>query len=422
MTHDKLQAQLHRRDFLKFLGNAGVSLSTLRGTALGAGILLGRKAMAADVSMRRVIFVYVPDGTPLAAAHSYTPSADLTLNSCSAPLEDVKDECVFFSGVEIVGGGGHGNSQRVLGAFAEGVNGTIDLALGDVIGATSPVASLRLGVRTRNLDPISARGFSVVTDYQDNPQTAFELLFGGGVDTSPIGTKRDTKMLQINNAALEKIKDKLGNYELQRLQQHEAAIAKLQSDIAMAASSSTPMGCSDPTFNPQNLTAEQVDTEFSNLFALQTENALLALKCNITRVVTLQLGTHQSDFAVTGLPGDYHSSIHSGDLDYYASYRTYFSERVAHLIRRLSEEDDPGGGKMIDSTLVVQVTDMADGNAHTGSDAPYMMAGGGDAVNRGVIVSVSNHHQLLDTVAQYLGVYGVIPAYDSGGPASGILV
>lgn len=422
MSYEKHIAQLQRREFLKFIGKAGVSLPLLQASGLGAGLLLGRQAMAADVDMRRIIFVYIPDGTPLGAGYSYTPTSDLTLNTCSAPLESVKNQCVFLSGVEIVGGGGHGNSQRVLGAFADGVTGTIDLVLGDVIGATSPIASLRLGVRTRNLDPVSARGFAGVTDYQDNPQTAFEKLFGGGVDTSPIGSKRDKKMLDINNAALEKLKTKLGSYELERLQQHEAAIAKLKSDIELAAANSAPVGCTDPLFNPDGLSAEQVDTEFSNLFALQTDNAIMALKCNLTRVVTIQMGTHQSDFAVTGLSGDYHSSIHSGDLDYYASYRTYFSARMAHLISRLVEEDDPAGGKMIDSTLVVQVTDMGDGNAHTGSDAAYMVVGGGTAVNRGVVVPVANHHQLLDTAAQYMGVYGAIGSYDETGPASGILL
>ncbi|MEJ2694719.1 MAG: hypothetical protein P8166_17255, partial [Candidatus Thiodiazotropha sp.] len=79
------------------------------------------------------------------------------------------------------------------------------------------------------------------------------------------------------------------------------------------------------------------------------------------------------------------------------------------------------GGKLIDSTLVVQVTDMGDGSSHTATDAAFMFAGGGSAVNRGSIVSVPNHFRLLDTVAQYMGVYGVIGGYDPNGPASGIL-
>lgn len=422
MSNEQDFALQQRRKFLKFIGKAGIALPLLQASGLGAGMLLSRQAMAEGAALRKVIFIYIPDGTPGGASATYLPSADMTLKTCSTPLESVKGDCLFLKDVTIDGGGGHGLTQRVLGAFAEGVKGSIDLALEGTVGASSPIASLRLGVRTRNLDPISARGFAGSTDFQDNPQAAFDRLFGGVVDASPIGAKREKKLLEMNQAALAKIKSKLGSYELQRLEQHEAAIAKLKSDVEAAANNSAPAGCTSPLFNPQGRSTELVDSAFTDLFALQTENLVLAMKCNITRIGVLQLGTHQSDFAVTGLSGDYHTSVHSGDFEFYASYRRYFSERVAYLIQRLKDTDDPAGGKLIDSTLVVQVTDMGDGSSHTGEDAAYMFAGGGSAVKKGQIVTASNHHRLLDTVAQYMGVQGVIPNYDPNGAQPGILV
>lgn len=420
MHHEKQYAQRSRRNFLKFLAGTGVSLSALQASTLGAGLLLGRHAEAQGQATRRVVFVYVPDGTPDGASASFLPSNDLTLQRCSTPLESVKNECIFFRDTEIVGGGGHGLTQRVLGAFAPGVRGTIDLALEGVVGATSPVASLRLGVRTRGLDPISARGYSGVTDFQDNPRSAFDRLFGGTIDASPLGERREKRILEVNQLALESIRDRLGQYERERLEQHQDGIAKLYSDIENAASGSAPAGCTNPTFNPSGLSEALNDDAFTEQFALQTENLVLALSCNLTRIATLQLGTHQADFSVNDLSGDYHGSIHSGDRAWYERYRTYFTERVTHLIQRLAETDAPEGGKLLDNTLVVQVTDMGNGDAHTGTDAPYMMAGGGSAIRRGQVLSVNNHHQLLDTVAEYMGVYGIIPAY-SDAPAEGIL-
>ncbi len=421
MTYEKEIANIKRRDFLKFIGKAGLSLPVLQASSLGAGMLLGRQAMAADLAMRRVIFLFVPGGTPLAAAHSFTPTDSLQLNTCSVPLESVKQQCLFFKGVDIVGGGGHGNSQRVLGAFADGVSGTVDLALAEVVGATSPFSSLRLGVRSREESAVSARGFTRVTDLMDNPITAFEKLFGGGIDSSPIGAKRDTKVQQLNLQALQKIKNKLGNYELQRLEQHEAAINKLKTDVENAAANSVPAGCSDPSFNPENLSTEQVDSQFSDLFHLQTENAIMALKCNLTRIVTIQLGNNGSEFGATGLEGAYHGAIHSGVIERYEAFRIYFSALSAHLISRLAETDDPAGGKMIDSTLVVHVSDMADGNAHTGDDAPYFFAGGGSAIDKGKVMTASNHHRILDTAAEYMGA-GDMPNYDTDGALSGVLL
>ena len=428
MTQEKQTALLQRRNFLKFIGKAGISLPLLQATSLGAGLILSRQAeaQAAPNSLRKVIFVYIPDGTPGGASSSFLPSSDLTLKTCSQPFESVKDECVFLQDMEIVGGGGHGNAQRVLGAFASGVTSTIDLALEETVGAISPVASLRLGVRTiknagESGDPISAYREWTLSTFLDNPQSAFETLFGGSVDTSDIGTKRRRKALDVNNAALTELKAKLGTYEVQRLDQHQAAIEKLRNDIDNAASNAIPVGCSNPQFNPDGLSAEQIDSNFTDLFALQAENAILALKCDITRVVTIQMGTHGAEFTPTGETNSYHSAIHGGVPEDYARYRAYLSERVAHLIQRLKDTDDPAGGKLIDSTLVVQVTDMGDGGAHTGTDAPFMLAGGGSAINRGSIVSVPNHHRLLDTVAQYMGVYGTIPPYDASGPVAGIL-
>ena len=437
MDRVKQFAQMKRRNFLKFAGQAGVSLPLLQASGLGAGMLLSRQAEAASEVPRKIIFIYVPDGTPLGGMKSFIPdSADtFELKVCSAPLESVKDECVFFKNVDIVGGGGHGVTQRVLGAFGSNGVGSIDLALEDTIGAASPIPSLRLGVLTGGKDPISARGWSAVTDYLDNPQSAFDRLFSGAIDTSPIGSRRDLLRLNANMEALNTIKKKLGNYEKNRLAEHLAAIEKLQKDVQNSTASEGDSGqCANTIFNINGYSLDQVKDNFTNLFNLQVDNAILALNCGMTRVVSIQIGTHQSDFGVTGLEADYHTSIHSGNYDFYASYRTYFSERIAHLIQRLKDEDDGNGGKMIDSTLLVQVTDMADGNSHTsggpddaatktGGHAPFMFAGGGSAVNRRSIVSVANHHQLLDVASDYMGVQGTIGLYDGNatGTVGGIL-
>ncbi|WP_127560278.1 DUF1552 domain-containing protein [Saccharospirillum alexandrii] len=414
-------AMLKRREFLKTVGKAGLSIPLLRATGLGTGMMLSRQAMAEGMAPRRVMFVYIPDGTPGNGSQTYTPDAALTLKECSAPLESVKDECVFLNNMFVHGGGGHGVTQRVLGAFADGVSGTIDLALGDSVGALSPVSSLRLGVFTGGKDPVSSRGWSAATDLVDNPASAFEKLFSGSIDTSDIGTQRALVRQAANDQALRDLIGKLDYYERQKLEQHRDAIAKLKSDVESASNSDAPLGCSNPIFNPSGASTELNDKNFTNVFNLQVDNAILAMKCDLTRVVTLQLGTHQADFSVSDLSGEYHGAIH-GNVDHYKRFRAYFSERMAHLIQRLKDEDDPAGGRMIDSTLVVQVTDMGDGGSHTDEHAPFMLAGGGSAINRGTLVDAGGktHHHLLDVVADYMGVYGTIGAY-SNDPVSGIL-
>lgn len=453
MSYQDQFALQQRRNFLKFLGKAGVALPLLQATSLGAGIMLARQAEAAGAAVRKVIFLHIPEGTPYKATETFTPTTDLVFKRCSLPLASVKNECVFFDKMNVEGGGGHGGMHRVLGgyvksAFAQGNNTTIDQALNDTVGATSPVSSLLLGVRTGGRDPISARSGIQNYGFQDNPKAAFDRLFGGAVDASPIGNKRDKKIHDVNLLALAQLKTKLGAYELARLEEHEAAMIKLKNDIDGAASNGAIAGCSSPSFNPQGLSTGLTDNEFHDIFSLQVENMLLAMRCNITRVGVLQLGDTQAEFMVPGATGasdnipNLHGSVHNGAFGHFradptdptkqiadggyhfANYRLALSQKVAELINKLKTTDDGLGGKMIDSTLLVHVTDMSDGMNHEGDDAPFMLAGGGSAISRGKVIATAgaSHYRLLDVAAQYMGVYGTIKAYDNAGPLSGILV
>ena len=50
-------AMLKRREFLKTVGKAGLSIPLLRATGLGTGMMLSRQAMAEGMAPRRVMFV-----------------------------------------------------------------------------------------------------------------------------------------------------------------------------------------------------------------------------------------------------------------------------------------------------------------------------------------------------------------------------
>jgi hypothetical protein len=154
------------------------------------------------------------------------------------------------------------------------------------------------------------------------------------------------------------------------------------------------------------------------------------MRCNITRVGVLQMGDTQAAFNIPGVANvpsnvsDLHGTVHSGTVSYFEEYRSALSQKMTFLINKLKTTDDGFGGKMIDTTLVIHITDMSNGMNHEGNDAPFFLAGGGTAVQRGKVIAMGNatHHRLLDTAAQYMGVYGSIKPYDKAGPISGILI
>jgi hypothetical protein len=85
----------------------------------------------------------------------------------------------------------------------------------------------------------------------------------------------------------------------------------------------------------------------------------------------------------------------------------YLSGCVAFLIQRLAAVSDPvNGGKMIDHTLVVQVSDMGDGADHTAGNAPNMIAGGSGfaTFKRGTAGTAENNETMLAAVPVLLGI------------------
>ncbi|MGD9214474.1 MAG: DUF1552 domain-containing protein, partial [Desulfobacteraceae bacterium] len=169
------------------------------------------------------------------------------------------------------------------------------------------------------------------------------------------------------------------------------------------------------------------DVNFDAIADLQVDVATLALKCDLTRVVSIMFGNHQSDFTVpeAGVDTNYHQSIHGRPMADYVAYRTYFTDKLRYLIESLANTQDIDGNNLLDNTLVLQVSDMADGRSHGGDNVPYMLAGGGGGVlttGRSLTLNGVSHNTILDTVAQAAGVDVSSADYEQygDGPISGI--
>jgi hypothetical protein len=139
------------------------------------------------------------------------------------------------------------------------------------------------------------------------------------------------------------------------------------------------------------------------------------------------LGNHQCDYIVpeSGVDTNYHQSIHGRPAEDYIQYRNYFASKLQYLIQRLADTEDMDGNSLLDNTILLHVSDMADARAHTGENAPFMLAGGGSGTlttGRSLSLSSVDYKSILDTVAQAAGVdvsASDYPGYGDG-PVSGI--
>ena len=103
--------------------------------------------------------------------------------------------------------------------------------------------------------------------------------------------------------------------------------------------------------------------------------------------------------------GIYHQSIHGGSdgqsgYPYYVEMRAHLGSLSAYVIERLRDHN------ILDSTVVVEVTDMGHADLHSGNDVPMLIAGGGGAFATGLTTQGSgyNQHDLLHTAAKACGV------------------
>ena len=127
--------------------------------------------------------------------------------------------------------------------------------------------------------------------------------------------------------------------------------------------------CSPPSLNNE--------PGFLGTLKAQSDVAVGALKCGLTRVVSIQCNYHQASWVggnsgvhSTSWTSDHHQSCHGGPTSANVEMLKYLNKGVAYLIARLKSEG------LLGSTMVVQVTDMGNGQDHTPGNGPFLIASG----------------------------------------------
>jgi len=418
----KTPQDVRRRNFLKTVASSGIATSSLKASTLGLGLMASRAGFAAGPNgIKRCVIVYIPDG---AVPGTYKFNSDGSLAEAAEPLDAVKENVIIFDGCT-TGGNGHGDGGTGVIAGSTSSQETYDVTLEGVIGDQTPFPSLHLGVETSGIR-FSRRNKENIT-FTDNPRTAFTRLFG---DTGEADEAKELVRTPFhkNLEEIRAFKTKLGQFELERLEQHEAAIEKVIANFVKEdANAGTGLEeCKNKgqaMYGWENTGTSPEVGNFTKVSAMQIDTTVAALQCNLTNLVTLCFGNDSAEFNVNELAGlgTFHTAVHSGRDKPYTDFRKYLSGRFAYLINELREKTDENGDSLLDTTLVLQVTCMGNGNAHDQTNAPFAMATASKNMVGGRGFSVSHSDNLLDTVSAALGVDGQMPTYGSG-PASGLLL
>ena len=395
-----------RREFLKLIGGASAGAAMLRAAPLAWGLLSNKAAQAQSGSVQRAVFVYTPGGAPRGL---WLPNGK-TLNKSTAAFEGLQGLCNFRE-VQVVESG-HGLARKCLGQLRWDQDWTadsFDQQVASVLSSSTPFKSYVLGVQTSAEDYVVRRAGSAVPA-EDNPGAAYSQLFGGPAPTTDTEgfLKRERSVMDVNRAALAELKRRTGDLG-SVFDQHAEALDELEKRIVDTSSSPRAQGCDAPSWNAGGYpTSGKTSVPFLHTAELQSDIIVAALSCGLTNVMTLQLGWHQQTWYGhdTAYKGDHHSSAHAAQAPENAEMTNYLSRCVAYLVRRLVETDDPAvpGSKLIDNTVLVQVTDMGDGRDHSGDAGPSMIATRLPGFKQGTVTKGGNNLMVLEAVAEGLGL------------------
>jgi len=428
-----------RRAFLRGLGGTTVALPFL--SAGFPGPVAATPENASDgTHPKRLIVFFHPNGViPRAWWPNNTGSGDdeFELHGALSPLEPFEDRLLFMKGVDAdsVSAGPGGPHQQGMGGmltgrplqegemvgndgslagWGDGIS--IDQAIAEQIGASTPYKSLQLGVRgdahggSRVRTRLNYAGPGQPLPPQNDPRKVFEQLFSDletDSDAHEEIRKRRASVLDTVKGQFDRIEHRVSKNDREKLKRHFQKIRDLEGRLRKGAGS-----CTKPD-QPEQRDPNSEKT-MPEIMQDQRDLAVLALTCDLTRVVTIQVSNSVNHIRYPWIDsmGDGHALSHAGPSNTSAHNEwierdTWHAKQFAYLLREL-ESVPEGDGTMLDNTLLLWVQEISKGNTHSHEDMPFVLAGNvGDQFDTGRYVEYDSskyHNDLLATIGKAFGM------------------
>jgi hypothetical protein len=396
-----------------FLRGAGVTLAIpLLESMIPAATALAQTPAAAKP---RFVGVFYPHGM---SPGYWEPEKEGTLDKLPfimEPLEKVKDQSVVISGLWSKSAeppeGTTGSDHWVAAAFLTGIKprktagsdasvgtATIDQVIAQKIGQENLLPSLQLAVEDPNssssncgegyscsyTNSISWNSATTPLPMELNPQVVFERLFGSGAtpEVRSARMRQSRSILDSLVAELQSLKKNLGASDQKTVNQYTEEIREIERRLQLAAKASSSV--------PEVPEPAGIPEQFDDHIKLHWDLAALALRADITRVVTL-LGARdltgktypfpKNDpmFPEGGVSVSFHGGSHHQDdpaqIKNYSKLNRYHLYTTAYLANKLKATQE-GDGTLLDRTLILHGTNMGNSNQHQHYDVPHFLIGG----------------------------------------------
>jgi hypothetical protein len=366
-----------------------------------------------------------PDWVPKGVGKNFELSPIL------APLKDHRSNITVVS--SLMNETPSSNHIKLTSAFLCGQNhvgqkseASIDHLIAQKIGAGTRVPHLRLGT-----EPPRAQGYltcsnvswnedNVLLAPELNPRVAFDRMFRDF--NSPEARQKALGQRSVLDAVLNRSKslsNNLSAYDKEKLDQYFSSIRALEKRLDNIITPPAPVpGGWRPSlaadqagkFRPSEEPPDNAELYMDVLIDMM----VLGMWTDTTRVATLMMGhgLSRKNFAfLDGVNNDHHVTSHHRNkpqlIKEYKIISRWHVERLQRMMDKMALIDE-GGSSLLDNSLMLFGAGMSQGNTHSGSNIPILLAGkAGGAMKTGRHIQTAKntqHSNFLLSVLQKMGV------------------
>ena len=403
-----------RRTFLKG-ASASVALPFLD-AMVPAGLVWSKAPRVEDPT--RLVAIEIVHGSAGsnkwgATQNLWSPSTagrDFDLSPSSLlPLEPYRDYLTIISDTDVINaeaaeakeiGGDHFRSSAVYLTQAHPkqtensdvlVGTSLDQIYAQRFGQDTPIPSMQLCIE--NVDQAGGCAYGYACVYTDtiswaspteplpmirDPRVAFDQLFGAGGSPEERAARRKTSRSILDWIAddLAILKRSLGPNDLTRLDRYLDNVRELERRIQNVESQNKTGEARELPEAPAG-----VPDSFSEHVKLMFDLQALAFASNMTRVFSLKLGRDASSrvYPESGTDSPFHPASHHGGQEEqvlnFATINKYHVGLLPYFLDRLKEIQE-GDTNLLDKTMILYGSPMADSNLHNHRRCPLIVLGG----------------------------------------------
>lgn len=418
---------ISRRQMLRGAGGVAIALPLLDAMLPASSAW----AQAAAKPRSRYAAVYIPHGKTMARWTPQTEGKGFEFTEILKPLEGHREQLNIVSGLRLQTGYGTdgsatANHTRASATFLNCVDVgddpnrmgvSVDQVAAKAIGQETPLPSIELTIEDGRT--MSWSSPTTPLPMQRNPQVVFEKLFGEGGTEAERNARREQagSLLDSVMSDIGALRRSVGGNDAARVDQYLTAVREIERRIQLA--SQLPDGMKVPA-RPNGVPAS-FEQHIQLLFDLQ----VLAWQADITRVSTLMMAREISGttYPNSGVRDAFHNLSHHSNIqankDRFAVLNTYHVTQLKYLLDKLKATPD-GDGNLLDHSIVLYGSGIADGNNHDHAPLPVAVFGGGSGrLAGGRHIRVPDGTPLANLHAAVLNKLGV--ETEKFGDSNGIL-